>query len=216
MPGRIGDGRGASRLGPADARAVRALHELLAVVGLGESAVVGEFARIAVWRVRRTRALLDDRLVARSPGPTTSTSPATAYSKKPACSTHAPATVAAPSTTTASCYTNSSPNVWALACRRLPGERLLYWHGETDIEPLPEARQQRGRLDGYRSVESLRTPQPAAAPRRHPRARRRRQSRRIDHAPRRLRPHPPTRQELGQVPPLRRLPLLLGAALHLR
>jgi hypothetical protein len=39
MPGRIGDGRGASRLGPADVRAVRALHELLAVVGLGESAV---------------------------------------------------------------------------------------------------------------------------------------------------------------------------------
>jgi hypothetical protein len=51
-------------------------------------------------------------------------------------------------------------NAWALACRRLLGERLLRWDGETDIEPPPQARQQQGRLDGYWSVEGLRTPHP--------------------------------------------------------
>jgi hypothetical protein len=51
-------------------------------------------------------------------------------------------------------------NAWALACRRLLGQRLLRWEGETDIEPPPEARQHQGRLDGYWSVEGLRTPKP--------------------------------------------------------
>jgi hypothetical protein len=40
------------------------------------------------------------------------------------------------------------------------GERLLNWHGETDIEPPPEARLAQGRLDAHWSVEGLRTPQP--------------------------------------------------------
>jgi Replication-relaxation len=51
-------------------------------------------------------------------------------------------------------------NAWALACRRLLGQRLLHWHGETDIEPPSEARQGQGRLDTYWSIEGLRIPQP--------------------------------------------------------
>jgi hypothetical protein len=51
-------------------------------------------------------------------------------------------------------------NGWALACRRLLGDRLLRWEGETDIEPPAEARQGQGRLDDYWTVEGLRTPQP--------------------------------------------------------
>jgi hypothetical protein len=51
-------------------------------------------------------------------------------------------------------------NAWALACRRVLGERLVRWDGEIDIEPPPEARQSQGRLDGRWSVEGLRIPQP--------------------------------------------------------
>jgi hypothetical protein len=51
-------------------------------------------------------------------------------------------------------------NSWALACRRLLGERLLRWEGATDIAPPPSARQDQGRLGDYWSVKGLRLPQP--------------------------------------------------------
>jgi len=47
-------------------------------------------------------------------------------------------------------------NGWALAWRRLLKERLIEWHGETEIEPPPEARKHQLRLNDDRSVEGLR------------------------------------------------------------
>jgi hypothetical protein len=48
-------------------------------------------------------------------------------------------------------------NAWALAFRRAAGHALLAWHGETDIAPPRQSRNQL-RLDGDWSVEDLRDP----------------------------------------------------------
>lgn len=49
-------------------------------------------------------------------------------------------------------------NSWVLAVRRAAGEALLAWHGELDIEPPTEARQQQLRLEDDWSAERLRDP----------------------------------------------------------
>ena len=49
-------------------------------------------------------------------------------------------------------------NAWVLAYRRTLGPALLDWHGETDIEPPPEARQGQLRLGDDWSAKGLREP----------------------------------------------------------
>ena len=102
-------------------------------------------------------------------------------------------------------------NAWVLAYRRLLGSALLDWHGEHQLTPPRTARQAQLRLDDDWSVEGLRDPQPrpvvpdaaleiADDASGEPAA-----------LPDRVRPHQPHRQELRQVPPLRRLPHLVVA-----
>jgi len=51
-------------------------------------------------------------------------------------------------------------NAWVLAVRRAVGDAFLAWHGETDINPPPEARKGGLRFEDDWSAEDLAQPQP--------------------------------------------------------
>ena len=103
-------------------------------------------------------------------------------------------------------------NAWVLAYRRALGDSFLGWEGETTIEPPPGLRPGE-RLDDDWSAEGLSDPRPrpvcpdaiVEVAGDDPTV-----SNAV--APHRVRPHPPTRQELREVPPLRHLSHLVVAA----
>ena len=102
-------------------------------------------------------------------------------------------------------------NAWVLAYRRALGDALLGWDGETTIDPPPGCAGSTSDFDDDWSPEGLH----------HDRPRRSAPTPSLEIAGdtrpeqpadlRRVRPHPAPRQELRQVPPLRRLPHLVVA-----
>ena len=106
-------------------------------------------------------------------------------------------------------------NAWVLAYRRLAGDALVAWEGETDIDPPTSAKRGQLRLEGHWSAKGIRRSAGQARPSRR-RARAGGPRRPPADPPDRIRPHPASRQELRQVPPLRRLPELVVLGNRLR
>jgi hypothetical protein len=102
-------------------------------------------------------------------------------------------------------------NAWVLAYRRLLGSQLVDWHGEQQITPPRETRQAQPRLDDHWSIEGLHDPHPRPVVPDATLEIRRPSTGRDAAVSARVRPHQPHRQELRQVPPLRRLPRLVVA-----
>ena len=93
-----------------------------------------------------------------------------------------------------------------LAYRRLLGDRLLDWHGETPVQPPPERQQATWRSTKTGRRRPHKTPsRDRSSPTPLLEISRPRRASTTD-LPDRVRPHPPRRQELRQVPPLRHLP----------